>query len=67
MSVISNFLDMLNFEKGVSENTAVAYQTDLMSLSKYLLEQNVSLEQASEKLLKQYLSEMYLDNNSKLP
>ena len=64
MVVISNFLDMLNFEKGVAENTAVAYQTDLMSLSKYLLERNVSLERASEKLLKQYLSEMYLDNKT---
>ncbi len=64
MAFISNFLDMLNFEKGVAENTALAYQTDLMSLSKYLLERNVSLEQASEKLLKQYLSEMYLDNKT---
>ena len=64
MIVISNFLDMLNFEKGVAENTAVAYQADLMSLSKYLLERNVSLERASEKLLKQYLSEMYLDNKT---
>jgi len=64
MVVISNFLDMLNFEKGVAENTAAAYQKDLMSLRKYLLERNVSLEQASEKLLKQYLSEMYLDNKT---
>ena len=64
MVYISNFLDMLNYEKGVAENTALAYQTDLMSLSKYLLERDVSLEQANEKLLKQYLSEMYLDNKT---
>ncbi len=64
MVVISNFLDMLNFEKGAAENTVVAYQKDLMSLSKYLLERNVSVDQASEKLLKQYLSEMYLDNKT---
>ena len=47
MVVISNFLDMLNFEKGVAENTALAYQTDLKSLSKYLLERNSSLENAT--------------------
>ena len=64
MVVISNFLDMLNFEKGVAENTAVAYQTDLKSLSKYLLERNSSLENATEKSLKQYLAEMYLDNKT---
>ena len=64
MVVISNFLDMLNFEKGVAENTALAYQTDLRSLSKYLLERNSSLENATENSLKQYLAEMYLDNKS---
>ena len=64
MVVISNFLDMLNFEKGVAENTALAYQTDLKSLSKYLLERNSSLENATENSLKQYLAEMYLDNKT---
>lgn len=57
-SIIEDFIDMLWLEKGLSQNTASAYKTDLQQFALFLQKNNnVNLIHANAPMVGEYLSE----------
>ncbi|MEL6216488.1 MAG: site-specific integrase, partial [Pseudomonadota bacterium] len=46
--IIDKFLDAIWMERGLSKNTLGAYRADLMSLAKWLQQQDVAVERADK-------------------
>ncbi len=56
--LIDDFIQHLWLEKGLSQNTQSAYQTDLSQFAQHLLNENVSLETAQPEQVKGFLANL---------
>lgn len=59
---ISNFLEKLKAEDGLSLNTISSYSNDLELLTRFLRKKNLEFENVSADLLKDYLYELHKEN-----
>lgn len=59
---ISNFLQKLKVEDGLSQNTILSYGHDLELFAKFLKSKNTAFEEASEEDVKNYLFELHQQN-----
>jgi integrase/recombinase XerD len=58
LPILDEYHLYLKFEKGLSNNTIVAYESDLQKLSGYLLDAHVTLEKASIEILRDFIIEI---------
>lgn len=56
LDLLTDFLDYLWLEEGLSENTLESYRTDLMQFSQWLTDENETLISANETHIQRYLA-----------
>lgn len=57
--IVKSFLQFLQMERGLSENTVAAYRRDLTKLNQHLLEQNTSLKKVTHRQLETFVEALH--------